>query len=479
MKKTKVIVIIALGIIMLSTIVYANELKVIDSNDDYKIENQNIEFTKKIVNCNNERQEVEIELCIENIKKDEIETDNTEIILILDNSTSMEEKQATDSRKNITYETVKKLVNSIYNNFEGIELGIVQYSKKANILTKLTSEKSEALNALEKYKNSICQAPTQTEEALKVARNRFSDKCKNKLVILVTDGYPTKLSETKSELLALEKANIKILSAIICEDKNNETIQKVFGTEENPTAGKIYYIPNDLEIDNVLNKLIYSEIINYKKYPIKNIYIKDFFPEYITKYFDIEYSNVPSKGSVTNLTGNYFIWHIDELYKEEKVYFRYKLKLKEDIDITPIINKNLETNETVTIDYEDNTKTRVTEIVEKNPIIKIEICVLVENDDLIENEVEMETEIDNKINVETEQEFVIVDITLEENSKEEHETVQQIQTAQPTPNTNHSTEEKLPQTGNKNTVILITIVILIIIAVKIKLSTMDIYIVKK
>ncbi len=499
MKKSKIMFIIVLFIVFLNSIVNASELKVVNTNSDYSIKNDNIKFTKKIVDYDKEQQEVEIELCIENTKKTEEKKENAEIIILLDNSSSMKNVENSTTRKNTTYKATNKLINSIYNNIDAVKVGIIQYSVSNQILTELTNSKESALNALEKYKNAPYGKSTGTDKALELAKSKFSNDCKNKIVLLITDGYPGNGDATKSALKELDNANISVLSLIVCNKNNIKSIQEVFGTEQKPTAGKVYYIATDSEIDKILNELMYTQIINYIEYPVKNIQIKDIFPKDILEYFDIEYVGTPSKGNVSNMNIDSFIWNINELKEKEKAIFNYKIKIKNNVNISKIIGKEIETNLGVIVKYQDKTSTEVEEIVKKNPVIKIEediyISSIVEEVDkdkistekVVENtadknkvtteEVIENTVDENKITEDVKEndveqkEFRVVDLT----PKEEKQTVPQTKVSNKT-----KYDEKLPQTGDTlTTFIVISIIITILFAIKMKLSVKDIHIVRK
>ncbi len=485
MKKCKVLSLIVLGILLLNSITYASVLEVVDSNSKNNIKNEDIKFTKKIINYDAEMKEAEIELYIENLNKIEEDKQDVEIMLILDNSYSMSTVENNNTRKSTTYNATKKFVDMLYSKISNLKVGVIQYSDGVQFLSELTESKTTVDSALEKYKNNNYGKSTGTDKALKSVQSKFSKDCKNKIVVLLTDGYPGKPDETKKELKVIGNSDISIFSLIVCKKNNVKSIQNVFGTEQAPTAGKVYYIENDNEIDRVFSEFTYNEIIKYLDHRITDISIEDIFPEDILEYYDIEYSGVPSMGKVDDLQNNgKFIWKIDQLIGQENAVFKYKIKIKDNVDISKIIGIEMETNETVNIKYKNETGKEIQKILDKQPIIKIEddvhISGIVEDDDTVDkNKIPVEKN-ENEVSIddtEEKQEFVIVDVTPQEDNKVQEvpkKNIQQTQTNKTTPG------ERLPQTGNwYETAIGISILLSIILAIKIKLSTKEIHIIRK
>lgn len=324
------------------------------------------------------------------------------------------------------------------------------FSEKAGFLKNLTSSKQEALNGVDAYYNLELGEDTYTNVALNTVKSQFSSNCKNKVVILVTDGIPKFPNETRIALEDLSKNGIFVLTLIIGQ-ANNTSVQNIFGTEEHPTAGEVYYINNNSEIDDIFNKFMYQEILNYMEHPITNIRIEDIFPKTILEYFDIEYENIKN-GTVTDIgDSNSFTWNIDELTGEETATFKYKIKVKDNVDITEILETELETNDGVIIKYNDSDKEEKQKILSENPSIVVK-------------KEKNEEEKDNIINIsggsndksEEKKEFVIVDFTPKE-IKDQTQNPNQIKktTTKPLAYT-----EKLPQTGLPSTIVIVTLILI-------------------
>lgn len=443
MKKCKLIIVAVLCTILLNTVVYANEIGIVNSNSENEILNDDMKFTKKIVDYNKETKEIEIELCIQNIKKNQKDEEDIEIAIVLDNSASMSVVENNNTRKQSTYSAAYKFVDLIYNNIKKLKLEVAQFADNTSILTPLTDKKEEVLNALTRYNQMRYGGNTNTHIALQNIEKTFTADCKNKVVVLLTDGYPNYPTVTKEQLQKLEEKGIYILSLIVSNESNVTQIEEVFGTVENPTAGSVYYIENSKEIEKIFNEYIYKQILTYMEHPIRNVKIEDVFPEELLKYFDIEYINQSINGTVTNIgENNSFIWSIDEIKGEEVLKFNYKVKIKENIDVSTIIGTELKTNEKVIINYEDEDGNQKEEILDKNPIIRVkeEISCITEEDEII-----VDVEKETTIPVQEEKEFVIVDMTPKEEPKVNNETKKTT--------TKPDNVKRLPQTGKSDYII--------------------------
>lgn len=445
MKKCKLLIFVVSFIILVSTSVQASAIGIVNSNSTSYVLNSDMKFTKKIVNYNEETQEIEIELCIENMKENKKDIEDIEIAIVLDNSSSMSESEGNSIRKNITYDAAYKFVGLLYDNIKKLEIGITQYSNNSNVITKLTDSKEVALNALNFYKNTVCDGGTNTHTALETAKVLFDSDCKNKVVVLVTDGYPNFPNETKQQLEKLEAEGIYVLSLIVSKQENIATIQQVFGTEEMPTAGGVYYISDGKEIDKMFNEYMYNQILNYMEHPITNVKIEDVFPEELLKYFDIEYMNIPKDTTVSEIgENNSFTWSIDEVNGGEKVTFKYKVKIKKGVNFNEIIGKELKTNEKVVINYNDEKGKKKEETLNDNPVIEVKPEII----NVISNT--------NDEDINDKDKYVIVDMTPKDGNK-------------PINNVTDNSKPRLPQTGisdNAGIVIGICIVISICLGVK-------------
>ncbi len=432
MKKSKIIIFIVLCIILLTPIVQASTIGVVNSNSNNYVLNSDMKFSKKIVNYDEENQEIEIELSLRNIKKNIKDIENIEVAIVLDNSASMSEQENNETKKYTTYCATNKFIELIYDNIKKLKVEITQYSDSSQIISSLTDSKETSLNLLEMYKNTPCRGGTNTHTALEMARSQFSSGCKNKVIVLLTDGYPGSPEETKKTLEKLEAEGIYVLSIIVSKKDGVEQIQNIFGTEEEPTAGDVSYIENSNEIYKMFNEYIYNQILNYMEHPISNVRIEDVFPEELLKYFDVEYIGTPDKGTVTDIgDNNSFVWSVDSVTGDEIITFKYKIKIKKGVNIDEIKNFDMKTNEKVIINYTDEEGEDQGEILDNNPVIKVK--------DEKEEKPTDDLPVENKP-----QEYVIVNITEEETPTPTPTTKP---TSTPSATTKNTSKQTLPQTG--------------------------------
>lgn len=436
-KKRKLVIFIILCIMLLTPVVQASTIGIVNSNSNNYVLNSDMKFTKKIVNYDEENQEIEIELCLRNLKKNKKDIEDIEVAIVLDNSSSMSEKENNETKKDTTYSATNKFIELVYNNIKKLKVGIAQYSNSSQIISSLTDSKETSLNLLKKYKDTPCNSNTNTYEALEMAKTQFTSGCKNKVIVLLTDGYPNSPVDTKKELEKLEIEGIYVLSIIVSKAEEIKQIQDIFGTEEQPTAGNVYYIENSSEIYKMFNEYIYNQILNYMEHPITNVKIEDVFPEEILKYFDIEYTDMPDKGSIANNgENNSFIWSIDSVTGEEVITFKYKIKIKKGVNIDEIKNLDMKTNEKVIINYTDEEGEDKEEIFDDNPVIKVK------DEEIPKNDVPVKK-----------QEYIIVNIT-----DEETPTPKPTQTTSNTSkNTKNTSKQTLPQTGAEDLPIVILV----------------------
>ena len=218
---------------------------------------------------------------------------------------------------------------------------------------------------------------TNLDAGLKVASTQFSTETNNKYLIVLTDGIPNVavdydnqvfsddvIAKTNTQLKALGTQGINVItmltgianeniSPIEGRPTNKEIITSVFGTTENPTAGKFYYV-TDAEIENTITNDIYNALVPIKR-AYTNIKITDYFPKEIIDNFDFAYvdkANIGEVSATVDKTNNSITWTIPELANDQTAIVQYKLKLKENFS-SSIVDKLLDTNEKVDITFND------------------------------------------------------------------------------------------------------------------------------
>ena len=346
---------------------------------------ENSQFEKRLIEKNLNNKEVTLQLQV--INNETSLKPTGEIMLVLDNSDSMQNETSTgEIRKDLVFESAQALVSNLLEDNTQLQIGVVSFStntdmskeatiEDASIVSSLSSNATELNNAIS---NIEANGPrTDLQAGLLLASQQFSEEDNNKYMIVLTDGVPnvaigsnnpyysdTTITQTKELLQTLEADGIQIttmLTGIDDEsyvpngtDKNfGEIIEEIFGTPENPTAGNFYYVTDD-QIETTITENIYNDLLPVEK-TLTNIVIKDYFPEEIIDNFDFAYvsdANIGEISAEVDTSDNSITWTIPELASGQTATVQYTLKLKEDFD-SSIVDKILDTNEKVDITYND------------------------------------------------------------------------------------------------------------------------------
>lgn len=381
------------------------------------------EFEKQITEFNETEKSVTLTLDITNIKSVQETQSAVEIFFVIDNSSSMTEAYIGDkTRKQAVIDSANSLIEKLYQSNPNIEIGIVGFSSldssqgetegtinDASLELGLSNSKTEVQNAVTNLANLEVGPRTNIEAGLTIAQNNFSDKENvNRYVVLLTDGVPNNAidgttltysgvvaTRTKNKLEELEATGIKVISAMInlngeeIEPTTNksykELSEEIFGTEENPTISKYFYIP-DGEIEDTIVNDIFESLTETVDNTLRNITITDYFPKEIIDNFDFEYVATPNIGTVSQTidkTNNSITWNIELLSEGETASLSYKLTLKDDYDID-IVEQILKTNTHVDITGEHD-GTNVEKTSEDSPTIRVKYTPPADN--TISNEI--------------------------------------------------------------------------------------------
>lgn len=352
--------------------VYATntEFKIIENEGQTKqLDNDQGYISKHIVDSNVENGEVIIEIKLSNTSKEEQKVGKTEVVFVVDNSASMGTLTSSKiSRKNTIINATENFVNNLYKQNSNVYMGLVKFSEKANVITNLTNQKQTILNGINTFEKTALESDTNIAIGLTTANSKFSSDCKNKIIVLLTDGisYP---EETKAALKNVAKSGTYIISMI--SETNSNKVVEAFGTEVNPTAGKLYNI-GDTDINKIITDSIFEDIIETIQKPITNITIADYFPEDIINNFEFSYVQEPNYGKISQTIdkNGSIVWKIDSLMGSEEATVKYKLKLK-DMNNQSIINKIIPTNEKVDITYTDYNNKKYEVVLDKSPKVQL------------------------------------------------------------------------------------------------------------
>ncbi len=346
---------------------------------------ENSNFEKKLISKNLTNKEVTLQLQVNN---GEASTKpNGELILVLDNSNSMENEISTGkTRKDTIFESAKSLITNLLKDNEKLKIGIVSFStntdqskegttEDASVVSALTNDSTTLSNAISNIKTDGPR--TNLQAGIQLASKQFSTSASNKYMIVLTDGVPNVaidydkqyysddvISKTKQELETIEKSNINLITMLTGIDDEDyvpatttksfgKIISEILGTQSKPNVGKFYYVTDD-KVETTITTDIYNSLMPETK-SFKDITIIDYFPEEIIKNFDFAYVTQATKGDISakvDTTNNSITWTIPELANGETATVQYKLKLKENFD-SNIVDKIINTNKKVDIKYTD------------------------------------------------------------------------------------------------------------------------------
>lgn len=384
-------------------------------------------FEKKVANFDATERSITIELNLTNIaEKQEDVIQPSELFLVIDNSNSMVENNVESgiTRKQAVLDSARELVNNLYSEYPDLQVGVVSFSSTdgsegtladANLEQSLTTDQSAVETALS---NIEAQSGIRTniEAGLTIAQNNFSSEDNNKILVLLSDGVPNNdihgnfstysgevAQNTKAKLEEIDANGIYIIGSMIglngtaIEPSTQRTYQslaeEIFGTNENPTVGQFFYIP-DSEIESTIKDVIYDTLVPSTETKLRNVVIKDYFPQEIVDNFNFEYVASPNIGNVSteiDRSDNSITWTIEVLNEGEVASLQYKLILKDDFDIE-IVDKILPTNENIDITYNDGE--HVSSDDSPSVRVKIETPPSKEENNVINN-VEINTPINN------------------------------------------------------------------------------------
>lgn len=346
---------------------------------------QHSKFEKKLISKDLANKEVTLQLQVTN---EEIADKPTgEIMLVLDNSDSMTEEVATGkTRKDLIFDSANNLISNLLKDNDSLKIGIVKFSTNVDQSLEATIDDASVVSPLSDNATTLANAisnietngpRTDLQSGLLLASQQFSKEDNNKYMIVLTDGIPNVaidydksyysddvIAKTNQQLKAIENQGIKLITMLTgikdeayvpaTTTKNfGQIIKEVFGTQSNPTAGTFYYV-TDADIEKTITDDIYKALMPIEK-TLKNITVVDYFPAEIVKNFDFAYVSQANIGNISakiDTTNNSITWTIPELTSGQTATVQYKLKLKENFD-SAIINKILNTNQKVDVDYTD------------------------------------------------------------------------------------------------------------------------------
>lgn len=432
MKKliSKVIILVILLVSLSSIELYAKsnyELTCKTKETKLSLENEQGTLYNTITNINSNDDEATIQLKLEN-KKEQEEGEkpryqNTEVYIMVPtlNQNSIEKL------KNY----IETLCTKIFEENKNVKIGIIGITQPtdpeqkgsledAQVTVKATNELTQILEGLESLKifDTNPRYGVNLEAGIKVAIQSFSENV-NKILVNMYDNVPIiaqgienrvtyggifglpreeairqhnekVVNQTKDAMLELSNYNIDFIllrPGDTSYDQNwtnedgdvfvfdgSEFVIKLYGTKENPTYGKMYSL-EDSDMETIVTEYFYNDIMEIVHPDMKNITIKNYFPQELLDNFEIEIIN-PEIGTVTNqidLETKSVTWTIEELKGNKTAYLEYKIKLKNEQNIEELLNKPISTSEKVELTYTAKQSQEETKTVEltQNPQIEL------------------------------------------------------------------------------------------------------------
>ena len=330
-----------------------------------------------------------------------------EIMLVIDNSTSMLDPVTdTQTREDLVINSAKTLITNLLEDNSKLKIGIVSFSTNSDVTKEGTIEDAKLVSNLSNDTESLISAVsnieydgprTDLDSGISLAKQYFTSETdkSHKYVIVLSDGVPNVaidydknyfsddvISKTKSSLESLSSiadnvivmlTGISIGDAVATPSKKtyNEIINEVFGTTEKPTIGKFYYVTDD-KIEDTIKSDIYNDLLPVNQ-SFTNLKIVDYFTKEIVDNFSFSYVKQPNIGTISSTidkSNNSITWSIPELKSGETAIVQYKLKLNSNYD-SGIINKVLNTNSKLDLTYTDSSDTTDTKTSDITPKLKL------------------------------------------------------------------------------------------------------------
>lgn len=177
--------------------------------------------------------------------------EQTEIMIVIDNSNSMSGEKMTQAKL-----SANNLLTQLKERLPGVEIGVVSFNETSTTIGKASATSTILTNGI----NSLTPGgETAIARGITAGVHGFENG-KVKLMILITDGHETVDTEENviERIEELRHNNIHLVTMLTSESQN------VFGTKELPRYGKVYEINENANFENEFSiavNNIYEEII--------------------------------------------------------------------------------------------------------------------------------------------------------------------------------------------------------------------------
>lgn len=181
--------------------------------------------------------------------KDKLEKsyENSEIMIVIDNSNSMTGNKMEKAKK-----VANTLVERLSQNLPGIKIGIANFNNGGNLIGKVGTSQSQnkaGINGLR------AGGETAIARGIQSAKDGYANGT-TKQMIVITDGQETVDLEEDviRKIESLKESNIGLISILTNESDN------IFGTEERPRYGSVYSIINQNNVSDEIINQIYEKV---------------------------------------------------------------------------------------------------------------------------------------------------------------------------------------------------------------------------
>ena len=199
---------------------------------------ENSKFEKRLIEKNLNNKEVTLQLQVTN-GEDNIKPTG-ELMLVLDNSNSMNELPSEDSestRRDLIFDSAKVLISNLLEGNEDLQIGIVSFSSYYNpdddedISGEATLEDADLVSTLSNNADDLNLAidninangpRTDLDAGITLANEQFTEEDNNKYMIILTDGVPNIALEHNDNYYSDDVINATVAKL---EELNNNGIQ--------------------------------------------------------------------------------------------------------------------------------------------------------------------------------------------------------------------------------------------------------------
>ena len=312
MNKRKALItsIITILILAIAGIVFASinstqnnyAVEVVNDGSEVSTEDDNMKSQTKIINVNEDKDELTYETTLTNTVK---ATKEKELAIVVDTSYSMEQNSEGYDIK----ATAIDMATNILNRVNGSKVSVVDNTGIKIARTNSISDIKKAINGL------TYSSGTTIEKGIEYAYSSFDNsKDNDKYVIIITDAT----DPAKAKLEDMETRGVKVNSILV------DITSTEFGNEESPipNSGKVYLMKN-YSVDTLVNDI--NKIV--RDITFTNKFNEEILKDSSKGNFNLEIIDSETDGTATINKDGTITWNIENISASESAKLKYKLKL--------------------------------------------------------------------------------------------------------------------------------------------------------